>query len=96
MYHDEGSGPVLLCIHGFPTASWDWVQMWPQLTKNFRVIAPDMLGFGFSDKPRNYEYSLFDQTTLHEVLLGHLGISEIHIWPTIMAILLFRKCWRVN
>jgi pimeloyl-ACP methyl ester carboxylesterase len=79
IYHDEGAGPVLLCIHGFPTASWDWVPIWPQLTNNFRVIAADMLGFGFSDKPRNYDYSLFDQTTLHEVLLGHLGVDEIHI-----------------
>ena len=32
-------GPALLCIHGFPTASWDWHKLWPALTARFRVIA---------------------------------------------------------
>lgn len=78
-YRDEGSGPVLLCIHGFPTASWDWHKLWPELTARFRVVAPDMIGFGFSAKPRDYPYSLRDQATLHEELLAARGIGEVHI-----------------
>lgn len=66
-------------IHGFPTASWDWHKLWHELGRRFDVVAPDMLGFGFSDKPRDYDYSLVDQATLHEALLAELGISSVHI-----------------
>jgi pimeloyl-ACP methyl ester carboxylesterase len=78
-YHDEGAGEVLVCLHGFPTASWDWHRLWPHLTKRFRVIAADMLGFGFSDKPRDYPYSIQDQATLHERLLEALEIRRTHL-----------------
>ncbi|MDZ4861124.1 MAG: alpha/beta hydrolase [Candidatus Hydrogenedentes bacterium] len=78
-YVDEGRGDPLLCIHGFPTASWDWAWIWPELTQRFRVIAPDMIGFGFSAKPRAYDYTLRDQATLHERLLDSLGIADAHV-----------------
>ena len=78
-YRDDGAGETLVCIHGFPTASWDWHKLWPALTGHFRVVALDMLGFGFSDKPRNHTYSLFTQATLHEVLLQNLGLGDVHI-----------------
>ena len=78
-YRDEGKGPALVCIHGFPTASWDWHLLWPELTQRFRVIAPDMIGFGFSAKPRKYRYSIHDQAMIHENLLHELGIDFIHI-----------------
>ena len=38
-YRDAGDGPALLCIHGFPSASWDWHKLWPELTARFRVVA---------------------------------------------------------
>ena len=44
----EGSGPTLLLIHGYRFNSWDWAQLWDRLTDRFTVIAPDMLGMGFS------------------------------------------------
>ena len=78
-YRDEGSGPVLLCIHGFPTASFDWSKVWPLLVGSYRLIALDMIGFGFSAKPRDYDYSIADQATLHESLLASLGVSEVRI-----------------
>ncbi|NUO79450.1 alpha/beta hydrolase [candidate division KSB1 bacterium] len=78
-YQDEGRGEVLLCIHGFPTASWDWHLLWPDLTKRFRVVAPDMLGFGFSDKPKQHEYSILAQAALLKQLLRALGITTFHI-----------------
>jgi pimeloyl-ACP methyl ester carboxylesterase len=78
-YREQGSGSPLLCIHGFPSASWDWHRIWPELTSRFRVIAPDMLGFGFSDKPREHAYSLHEQTDLHEALLAELGIDAVDV-----------------
>ncbi len=78
-YRDDGSGEVLLCIHGFPTASWDWHRLWPALRRRFRLIAPDMIGFGFSAKPRRYPYSILDQAALHEELLASLGVRSAHV-----------------
>ncbi len=78
-YRDEGRGPVLVCIHGFPTASWDWYKLWPALTARFRVVAPDMIGFGLSAKPPDYEYSIRDQASLHERLLTALGVADVHV-----------------
>ena len=76
---EGGSGDTLLLIHGFPTASWDWQSMWPQLTKKYHVIALDLLGFGFSAKPRNYPYSILDQADLIEQLLADKGIDHCSI-----------------
>lgn len=78
-YRDEGSGPVLVLIHGFPSASWDWHLIWPELVRRYRVIAPDMIGFGWSAKPKRYEYSILDQATLHEGLLRSLGITAARV-----------------
>ena len=81
-YYDAGrqrGDNVLLCLHGFPTASWDWHRVWSALAKRFRVIALDMIGFGFSDKPEDYAYSLMDQASLHEALLQHLRLDTVHL-----------------
>lgn len=77
----EGSGDrALLLVHGFPSASWDFEGLWPALCKRYNhVIAPDMLGFGFSDKPRDHVYSLVKQAELHEALLAKLGVRHIDI-----------------
>ena len=74
-----GSGPVLLLIHGFPTCSFDFHRVFDRLAESFRVIAHDHLGFGLSDKPSDYSYSLVEQAEvaielwrLLEVRSGHL------------------------
>lgn len=77
---DPGADTALLLIHGFPTSSWDWHKVWDALGRKFpRVVAPDMIGFGFSSKPAAYRYSILDQADLHEELLAHLGIRRVHI-----------------
>jgi pimeloyl-ACP methyl ester carboxylesterase len=78
-YRDEGSGDALLCIHGFPTSSWDWHRIWPQLTQRFRVLAPDMLGFGFSAKPQDHRYTIAEQADIHEALLAERGVTAVHV-----------------
>lgn len=70
-----GTGRPLLLIHGFPTASWDWWKIWPDLARDRRLIACDMLGFGYSDKPAG-GYSIHRQADLQVALLDHLGIGE--------------------
>jgi len=69
----------VVAIHGFPSASWDWHAVWPELVRRFRVIAPDMIGFGWSAKPRDHAYSILDQATLHEGLLRQLGVARAHV-----------------
>lgn len=78
-YRVQGSGPNLLLIHGYPFNSWDWALIWPALIQRFTVIAPDMIGMGFSDKPVAYEYRVGDHADMHEALLSHLGVTETHI-----------------
>ncbi len=78
-FQEAGEGPPLLLIHGFPTCSWDWRCLWPGLTQAYHCLAPDMLGFGFSDKPRKHAYSLFEQTDLCEELLLQRGLGEAHV-----------------
>ena len=78
-YRAEGRGPHLLLIHGYPFNTWDWAPLWDRLTERFSVIAPDMLGMGFSDKPVAYQYTVPDHADMHEALLAHLGVESAHI-----------------
>lgn len=78
-YHDHGKGPALVCLHGFPTSSRDWYKLIPALSQNFRVITFDFLGFGLSDKPLNYHYSITDQADITEALIETLGIEKFHL-----------------
>jgi pimeloyl-ACP methyl ester carboxylesterase len=76
---EGGKGMALVLLHGFPTASWDWHRCWDALTARYHVIAPDFLGFGFSDKPRGYAYSMLDQADLIEAVLRQKGITRYHL-----------------
>ncbi|MCE7991123.1 MAG: alpha/beta hydrolase [Roseivirga sp.] len=78
-YRLEGQGEPLLLIHGFPTASWDWHKLYDDLCQRFTVIAPDMIGFGFSAKPQKYEYSILDQADILESLMEQLGLTSVHL-----------------
>lgn len=71
--------PALLLIHGFPTASWDWAALWPALGEQFRLIAPDLLGFGFSAKPPDHDYRFAEQADLCESLLAAQGVTAYHV-----------------
>ena len=76
-----GTAPVLLLIHGYPFNSCDWEPIWPTLVERFTVIAPDMIGMGFSAKPVAYGYSVHDHADMHEALLAHLHVEECHLLP---------------
>ncbi|XP_016281648.1 mesoderm-specific transcript homolog protein isoform X3 [Monodelphis domestica] len=75
-----GSSEIVVLLHGFPTSSYDWFKIWEGLSQRFhRVIALDFLGFGFSDKPRPHQYSIFEQASIVEALLGQLGLQNQRI-----------------
>lgn len=57
-YVDEGQGETLLCVHGNPTWSFAWRNFIKDLSRDYRVIAIDHIGCGFSDKPQSYPYRL--------------------------------------
>ena len=60
-YREAGAAdaPVVLLLHGFPTSSFQYRELIPRLADRYRVIAPDLPGFGFTEVPeqRHYQYS---------------------------------------
>lgn len=78
-YKTAGEGTPLLLIHGFPTACWDWCKIWDELASHYRLITFDLIGFGLSDKPKQNQYSIFQQADIAEALLSHLSLNECHI-----------------
>jgi pimeloyl-ACP methyl ester carboxylesterase len=83
-YLDEGQGEPLLLVHGNPT----WSFYWRELIKAFRgwgrVIVPDHIGCGLSDKPQQYEYRLARHVDNLRRLIGRLDLRRItllaHDW----------------
>jgi pimeloyl-ACP methyl ester carboxylesterase len=75
-----GQGDALVLLHGFPTASWDWNRLWPMLLQHHQVLTLDMLGFGFSDKPPLYDYSIEDQADLFEGWITGLGLKSVSLF----------------
>ena len=76
---EEGSGETILLIHGFPTASWDWWQMWSDLASRYHVLALDMLGFGYSNKPKDQKYSILEQADIIEAFLDQKDVKHVKI-----------------
>ncbi|OBI41839.1 alpha/beta fold hydrolase [Mycobacterium sp. E796] len=74
-YRDAGDGPVVLLVHGMAGSSETWHAIIPQLSKNYRVIAPDLLGHGMSAKPRG-DYSLGAFAVFLRDLLDELGVDR--------------------
>jgi len=78
-YRYEGNGPYLLLLHAYPTASWGWHKMWDWLINNFTVIAPDLPGSGFSDKPKKYEYSILSLANVVQSLIREQVQKPVHV-----------------
>ncbi len=56
-YLDEGAGETVLFVHGTPTWSFEWRHLVRGLAATHRCVAPDLLGFGLSDRPRDFAYT---------------------------------------
>jgi pimeloyl-ACP methyl ester carboxylesterase len=71
--------PVILLLHGYPTSSWDWEALWSSLDAEFRLVALDMLGFGFSEKPFPCDYPIARQADIVEALVEQLELTQFHV-----------------
>lgn len=71
-FRQQGEGPLLLFLHGFPSSSYDWRLLLDEIPGR-NVLAFDFLGFGLSEKPRDHDYSLFWQADLTEELVRRHG-----------------------
>jgi 2-hydroxymuconate-semialdehyde hydrolase len=81
-YHDEGEGPVVLLIHGSGpgVSAWaNWRLTLPPLAKRFRAIAPDVLGFGYTERPAGVPYDVDSWVRHLTGLLDALGIDEVSV-----------------
>jgi pimeloyl-ACP methyl ester carboxylesterase len=78
---DEGDGPAVLLLHGFPDSSYVWRKQVPALVEaGFRVVAPDLRGYGESDRPEGVEdYRITRSLADVLALLDGLGIERTHV-----------------
>lgn len=74
-YQEKGAGAPLVLLHGFTSSTYSWKDVFESLSKNFRVIAVDLKGFGFSGKPDG-DYTRRAQALLVARLLDHLKIEK--------------------
>jgi pimeloyl-ACP methyl ester carboxylesterase len=83
-YREAGDpgAPVVLLLHGFPTSSFMFRELIPRLADKFRVIAPDLPGFGFTEIPekRNYHYSFDALARTIEAFTEALGLNRYAIY----------------
>lgn len=86
-YLDEGAGDPLLMLHGNPTWSFYYRSLVKGLSGVYRVVVPDHIGCGLSDKPGDgrYDYRLASRVSDLEALLDHLGLNGpltlvLHDW----------------
>lgn len=79
-YIDEGSGETLLMVHGNPTWSFAWRNFIKDLSKNYRVLAVDHVGCGFSDKPQDYSYRLAQHIGNLKRLVESLDLKNVTLF----------------
>lgn len=75
-YAEEGSGPPVVLLHGFPTSAHLWRDLVPLLAPRFRTIAPDLIGYGDSEKPAAAALDVGAQARYVRELLQQLGVQE--------------------
>jgi haloalkane dehalogenase len=76
-YVDEGAGEVIICLHGEPTWGYLYRNFIPALSKHYRVIVPDHMGFGKSETPKNREYALKTHVENLAALIEALDLKDI-------------------
>jgi pimeloyl-ACP methyl ester carboxylesterase len=78
-YVDVGDGPAVLLLHGFPLSSFTWRELIPLLETRFRVVVPDLLGAGDSDKPEDAPLHIRAQAGYVRELLAGIGIERFAV-----------------
>ena len=75
-YVDEGAGSPILFVHGTPTNSWEYRHLIAALSKRFRCIAPDHLGFGESSRPQAFAYTPEAHARVLQEFVARLGLQD--------------------
>jgi len=75
----EPRGTDVILLHGFPTSSWDFHHVVPLLAQRRRVLVFDFLGFGYSDKPKAFGYTLFEQADVALAVARAAGVTRAHL-----------------
>ncbi len=78
-YVEAGEGDPVVLIHGIPTWGFLWHETIDALKENFRVLVPDLIGFGFSDKRDNFDRSIAAQAEILDQWLETLDVPSAHI-----------------
>ena len=78
-YVDEGSktAETIICLHGEPTWGYIYRNFIPQLSDKYRIVVPDMMGFGKSETPQNKEYTLKTHVENLDNLIKYLDLKNI-------------------
>lgn len=76
-YVDEGKGETIMCLHGEPTWGYLYRKFIPKLSKKYRVIVPDHMGFGKSETPQNKEYIFSTHVENLLAFIDDLELKEI-------------------
>lgn len=77
-YYEAGVGETIVFLHGIPGSSYSWLKVAENLSKEYHVIVPDLMGFNLSSKPVNGYYINAQATCLYE-LLQKININEVYI-----------------
>ena len=75
-YLEDGSGTPVVLLHGIPTWSYLWTPVLGRLTRVARVLAPDLPGFGFSDKRDRFDRSIARQAELIDAWMDRIGLES--------------------
>jgi pimeloyl-ACP methyl ester carboxylesterase len=78
-FRRRGLGPTLLLLHGFPTWSYDYAEVASDLARDHDVITLDFLGYGASEKPNPYEYSVAESADIVEDLTAQLDVKSMRL-----------------
>ena len=78
-FRRRGQGPTVLLLHGFPTWSYDYAEVATDLASDHDVITLDFLGYGASDKPNPYDYSVAESADTVEDLAAHLRLDSVRL-----------------
>lgn len=78
-YMEEGNGEPLLLIHTVGQSLYTWRKVFPRLSEYYRVIAVDLLGHGYSDRPFTFDYTVEEYSESIRLFMDAIGVESAHI-----------------
>lgn len=79
VYAEGGTGDTIIMLHGFGGSKDNWLQIAKYFTPNYRVIIPDLSGFGDSSKPQNAKYNIMSQEERLNLFAKELQLTKFHL-----------------